>query len=328
MRKNFNIRLTVLSFIFLLITFFSFASNYAYADSTIYLGGMSAGFSLNTKGAEIIGVCDVITDNGLYSPCRDAEICVGDIITSINDNEINNVSDIEKAIKNQTNVIIIIERDNESLAKTVKPAKDINGTYKLGVFIRDAVNGIGTITFIKNNRFASLGHPVLNDKGELLKISGGSLYNCSITGCVKGERGKAGELRGVFAKSNSIATIDKNLISGVYGEINSSFDKSGLIKTEIGEAVPGCASILSTISGGKPKEYEILIIKADSFGGDKNFVIKITDKDLLDSTGGIVQGMSGSPILQNGKLVGAVTHVFINDPTRGFGIGINNMVNN
>lgn len=324
MKKKF----TCLSIVFAFFILFTFGYNTVKADSELYLGGMTAGFSLNTKGAEVIGLCDVITEDGLRSPCKDANINVGDKIININDKEINSVLDIESAIKNQATVIILVERNNESVAKTVKPAKDINGRYKLGVFIRDGVSGIGTITFIKGNRFASLGHPVLNDKGEVLNITKGSLYNCNITGCIKGERGRAGELRGVFLKDEPIGTIEKNLTSGVYGNLTKNFCCDNLVKIEMGEAVPGDASIISTINGEKPKEYHISIIKTDSFNYDKNFVIKITDKSLIELTGGIVQGMSGSPIVQNGKLVGAVTHVFINDPTRGFGIDISNMINN
>ena len=169
---------------------------------------------------------------------------------------------------------------------------------------------------------------MVNNEYNEIDIFGGELYNCSITGCVKGERGKAGELRGVFVKNDPIGVIDKNLISGVYGQLSEDFDKTNLTQIEIGKASIGDACIYSTIDNNEPKRYSISIIKVDDFQDNKNFVIKVTDKDLLETTGGIVQGMSGSPIVQNGKLVGAVTHVFINDPTRGFGINIFNMINN
>ena len=200
--------------------------------------------------------------------------------------------------------------------------------YKLGILIRDGVSGIGTITFIKENRIAALGHPILNDNNSLVEIIGGNVYTCNITGCVKGERGKAGELKGNFIRISPFACIEKNLLCGVYGCLNDNFDYKTLKKVKIGEAVPGEASIYSTTTGNLPKEYSISIIKVDNNEDYKNFVIKVTDKELLNTTGGIVQGMSGSPIVQNGKLVGAVTHVFLNDPTRGFGIKIDKMINN
>ena len=249
------------------------------------------------------------------------------MILSINGKEINNAVDLRNSIDDDGNAIIEFMRCEQKFLKTVKAAKDVNGQYKLGVYIRDSISGIGTITFIKGDRFASLGHPVINSEGKLLKISGGKLYESKITGYVKGIRGKAGELKGVFVKDNAIANIDKNLPCGVYGTITGRFDTTSLIKTSIGKASVGDAYIYSTIDDCTPKKYSISIVKIDE-GDNKNFVVKITDKELISKTGGIVQGMSGSPIIQNNKLVGAITHVFINDPTRGFGIKIDNMINN
>ncbi len=294
----------------------------------IYLGGMPAGFSLNTRGATVVGLCDVVTDKGLESPSKDAGICVGDVILFIDEFEINNAFDIENALLSDGTKIVTLVRNEQTILENIKPSKDLTGKNKLGIFVRDEVSGIGTITFIKGDRFASLGHPVLDDNGELLKITGGNLFNCSINGCVKGERGKAGELRGVFLRNNAIASIEKNLNVGVFGNIKSSFNTDDLVEIDIGQAKMGNASIFSTIDGKQPKEYSISIVKVDNNLDTKNFVIKITDNELISNTGGIVQGMSGSPIVQNGKLVGAVTHVFINDPTRGFGVAIGNMLDN
>ncbi len=294
----------------------------------IYLGGMPAGFSLYTRGATVVGICDVITQEGLVSPAKNSGINVGDIILYIDEYEINNASDIEKALVKDGKKIITLNRNEEMVLETIIPAKDLSGKNKLGVFVRDDVSGIGTITYIKGNYFASLGHPVLDDNGKLLNITGGKLFNCNITGCVRGERGKAGELRGVFLRNHSVANIEKNLQEGVFGKLNEDFSTDELTKIDIGQAKMGNATIYSTIDGKEPKQYNISIVKVDSGLDTKNFVIKVTDSALISKTGGIVQGMSGSPIVQNGKLVGAVTHVFINDPTRGFGISIENMINN
>ena len=294
-----KVKLKFFSFIIALFVLFSFGNvNVAYADNSVYLGGMTAGFSLYTKGGEVVGICDVITNNGLISPAKEIGLTEGDIILKINDNQINSASDIDNSIKNGGNLIIEYKHCGQNIVKQIKAVKDINGHYKLGIFIRDSINGIGTITYIKGKRFASLGHPVVDENGDEINICGGKLYNCAITGCAKGERGKVGELKGAFIKNNAIANIEKNLDSGVYGDITNIYDTSNLTKINIGNATMGDAYIYSTIDENRPQKYSISIIKVDDTG-NKNFVVKITDKDLLEKTGGIVQGMSGSPIVQN-----------------------------
>lgn len=320
-----SIKLLILGFFALI---FSISNvNYAKADSEkFYLGGFAAGFSLYTEGAEIVGVCDVITSEGIKSPAKEIGIMVGDIILAIGDTVTDNAENVAKAIKDGNKKKIKIRRNGEVVNNEITPAKDMNGSFKLGVFIKDDINGIGTVTFIKGNKFGALGHPVVTSDGNLMKIKGGKLFKCDITGAVKGERGRAGELKGIFVGS-SCGTIDKNNFTGVFGELDKPF--SELKEISIGDGVVGDASVFSTINSNGLKEYKISIVKVDNDNGsNKNFVIKVKDKDLISQTGGIVQGMSGSPIVQNGKLVGAVTHVFINDPTRGFAISINKMLEN
>lgn len=318
-----------LLFICLFISIFSLImprGNIVYAEEKIYLGGMPAGFVLSTCGVEVVGVCDVITDNGAVCPSKVADIKIGDIILKINNDDINSMADIEKAINANDSVVLRIRRGKSELIKNVFPAKDMSGKYRLGVFIKDSVSGIGTVTFIKGDRFASLGHPIVDHTGKIIPTSGGSVYSCTISGCVKGARGKAGELKGVFLRKNPMFSIEKNLNTGVYGKvINKDIE---LKEIELGKATMGDAQIVSTINTDGAKYYNISIVKVDENCDTKNFVIKICDKELLEATGGIIQGMSGSPIIQNGKLVGAVTHVFLNDPTRGFGIDIAKMINN
>lgn len=305
---------------------FNPSSAFAQTKETIYLGGMPAGFSICTKGAEIVSICDVLTENGFVRPLKDTGIIEGDVIKKINNKEINGASDIKNALTCE-NVIIEYQRGDNLYICQARASKDVNGTYRLGVYIRDNINGIGTITYIKDNKFAALGHPVLNHDGKCVELASGKLYNCNISGCIKGVRGHAGELRGAFVKTNEVALIDKACECGVFGSLTKNFDKSNLIKIETGVANIGDAFVYSTINGNQPKKYSISIVKIEE-SGCKNYVIKINDKELISQTGGIVQGMSGSPIVQNGKLVGAITHVFLNDPTRGFGININNMLNN
>ena len=212
MKKLFNF----LIFTFLFVSILSIPIKPVSATTDkIYLGGVPAGFSLYTRGAKVVGLCDVITENGLKSPAKDSKIKMGDVILSIGEYEINKASDIEKAIKNPNCKTITINRNGEIISEKIIPVKDMSGNYRLGVFVKENVDGIGTITFIKGNRFASLGHPVMDESNNILNISGGDLYECNITGCVKGERGKAGELRGVFTSKNKIATIDKNGLTSI-----------------------------------------------------------------------------------------------------------------
>ena len=210
--------------------------------------------------------------------------------------------------------------------------------YRLGLWIRDNAAGVGTLTYVRqdNFRFGALGHPVCDiDTGKIMPVSGGNIYKCSIVGFNKGVRGNPGELRGLFLKSGvSVGELDNNNNFGVYGKINEEYVKAmGVEPMMVGfrdSVKTGKAKILSTIDGGKPEEYEIEIIKLNyqSESDKKSMVLRITDERLLNSTGGIVQGMSGSPIIQNGKLVGAVTHVFVSDPTKGFGVYIDWMIDN
>lgn len=309
---------------------FKYTATIAYAaENNIYLGGFPAGFALETRGAYIMGLTDVITEQGIKSPCKEAGIETGDIILSIDGIPVNNAEDVEKAIANGEKKALEVKKCEGTDIIIAQPAKDLSGHYRLGIFIRNGINGIGTVTYIKGDTFASLGHPVTDESGKPLDIVGGQLYPCKITGYIAGERGKPGELRGIFVKNETIGIIEKNLISGVYGHAAETFDKDRLTEIQTGEGKVGTAHIYTTISGESPEKYEISIIKVTDVAGDvKNFVIKINDERLLESTAGIVQGMSGSPIVQDGKLIGAVTHVFVNDPSRGFGISIENMINN
>lgn len=303
-------------------------------EAQVYLGGMPAGFTLGIGGAQIVGVCEVLTENGVVNPAKDAELAVGDIIVTFGGVKIDSASDIDGVLSSYQGgeTSLTVERGREKLNREICPAKDMaSGKYKLGILIRDSVSGIGTMTYIRGDgRFGSLGHSVSAADGSFMQVKDGRIYNCSIVNVVKGERGKAGELKGLFLNDRSIATADKNCATGIFGNFEKEYDFSSLTKIGISaDAEPGRAVIYSTVDGVVPKEYSVSIIKVDKNNKqNKNFVLKITDKELLAVTGGIVQGMSGSPIVQNGKLIGAVTHVFINDPTRGYGTSIINMIDN
>lgn len=318
------------AFCIIIISILILSPNYfvvkGYSENDIYLGGIPVGFSLYSRGVKVIGISDVITENGISSPAKEAGVKTGDVLLSIDGKEINTSKDIENNLNNDDYKILNIRRNGESIIINVKPQKDVVGNIKLGIFVRDEIDGIGTITFIYKNKIASLGHPVIDENNNLLEITDGSLFNCAINGYVKGEKGKPGELKGLMLRDRQIGKVEKNTKFGVYCSAEN-VDYSKLTKVEIGQAKIGDAYIYSTIKGREPKKYSIKIVKNDNyFSEDRNYFIKITDKELLSTTGGIVQGMSGSPIIQNDKLVGAVTHVLINDPTRGYGISINNML--
>ncbi len=318
----------LLVFILILCSFLSLTPVSA-NETEFYLGGNVLGFTVNTEGVNVVGVCDVVTSNGLVSPCKNAGIDVGDTILSLNENSVNTANDVAKALDGYQGGELVTKIESDGKIKLVDliPAKDVLGEYKLGIYLQDELTGLGTVTYYKSDgSFGSLGHPVSNENGKIYSVVDGKVFNASVTGVNKPVRGRAGELKGMFLGDNSIGGISKNTKVGLFGKI-SDFNPSKRIKLALGKGVPGRAQIYSTVDGTIPKFYDINIVKTDYISGsNKNFVISITDKNLLSYTGGILQGMSGSPIVQNGKLVGAVTHVFLNDGTRGYGIAINNMI--
>ena len=321
-------------FIAIIVCAFAF-SPAAYADSGdgLYLGGFPAGFVLSTTKVEVVGLCDVVTEGKVVCPAREAGIRSGDIIRKINGEEVRKTSDVNTLIaKEYKKYELTVDREGEEISLAINPVKErASGAKRIGVLVKDSVNGIGTVTYIDktNNKFASLGHPVTDASGTPMEINGGTVYDGLIYDVKKGVRGTPGELRGAF-ESSVIGQARINCACGIYGDLAEKYNCSKLVKIDkasIDEVSIGTAYIYSTVYGKEAKTYKISIVKVDKNNKDnRNFVIKIDDKELIDKTGGIVQGMSGSPIIQNGKLIGAVTHVFINDPTRGYGIAIDKML--
>ena len=318
---------------------FAFCSNnviFTSANSAtmVYVGGMSAGFTLQSGSPQIVGICEVMSENGVSSPALNAGLKTGDRILKVNEIKVETIAQLNEIVNKSKGkeLKLTVERGGEEFIVNVTPIKNkINGEYKIGILARDQLSGIGTVTYLdkKNNRFGSLGHSVEGENKKQLTVAQGTVYACSIVGVNKGMRGKAGELRGMFLNDQTLGKAEKLCDCGIFGEISSSFSYEGLeyVVADSTGVMPGDAYIYSTVDGVSPKRYEIEIVKVEKKCKDnKNYVIKITDNDLIDQTGGIVQGMSGSPILQNGKLVGAVTHVFLNDPTRGYGIDIQTML--
>ena len=303
-------------------------------DIEVYPGGISIGVKINNKGALVVGYSDISTHEGLSeSPGKVAGIELGDIIEEVNGENIETCSDLISKVKSCRNdeLTVKILRGNSEITKKVPLIKEDN-EYKIGLWVRDSTAGIGTLTFYDKDSktFGALGHPITDgDTNVSFNIKSGTLLRSSILSIKKGERGNPGEIKGLFINENeSIGTIEKNTSSGIYGDgltelINPNFNKAMTVayRDEIKE---GHAQIITTVEDDGAKAYDIEILKLlpQDEPGSKSMIIKIVDPVLLEKTGGIVQGMSGSPIIQNGKIIGAVTHVLINKPDVGYGIYI------
>lgn len=298
--------------------------------------GKPFGIKILTEGVMVVGLNGIETTNGLKNPAKEAGIQIGDVIHSINGQEVKSNQDIAQLVQQAgANEIEVSLTNQNNKEKTVHltPVKSItDGEYKAGIWVRDSSAGIGTITFCEpeTNIFGGLGHPVCDvDTGMILPISSGEIVGATISGVKKGTSGHPGELIGSFTSDKPIGTVSYNTEMGVFGSLNQTEEVHQPIPLGLKQDIhTGEATIYTTISGSQPKEYKIEIesIDMNEKNASKNMVIKITDPALIEETGGIVQGMSGSPIIQDGKLVGAVTHVFVNDPLQGYGIFAENML--
>ncbi|MBO7187150.1 MAG: hypothetical protein J6V68_01975 [Clostridia bacterium] len=326
--KKFTRALLLASLLFLII--FS-QSNYltAYANQNyLYLSGEVCGFDIITEGVTVIGLNDVVTKEKTYSPAKDAGIKKGDVLTKINNIKISSETNISSLLDG--NVVVIEGKRNSNTVNFIfYPALDINGDYRLGLFLKNDITGLGTITYYDDfGNFGALGHDVFSNN-ENLTTYGGIACDCKLTSIIKPQDKKPGELRGFLNRNNKYGTIKCSKITGLYGKYDN-LDKKSYKKIKIAsdnEVKIGSAYAYTNVSG-ESKYYKISIIKVDANQNIKNLVIKIEDEELLNLTGGIVQGMSGTPIIQNEKIIGAITHVFINDSTRGYGILISNMLEN
>jgi stage IV sporulation protein B len=307
-------------------------------DEIIYLGGDPIGISLRPDGVIITGKSDVITKDGIRTPTKNADIAAGDVLMKLNKTLIRSHQDIKNFLASNNDLIIIatIRRGIRVIETPIEPAIDtLTNEKRLGLFIKEEISGVGTLTFIKadNMTFGALGHNVSESLcGKGTDNIRGEIYKCNIVGIQKGEKGNAGELRGYFSRTESGGRITKNNSFGIYGKADKSWaeGKQKVVMASRFSAKVGKAEIYTTIDGDKARKFEIEIIKLNyqKSEAEKGMVIRVTDKELLAKTGGIVQGMSGSPIVQDGKLIGAVTHVFLNDPSKGYGTYIDWMKNN
>lgn len=299
--------------------------------------GTPFGVKIFTKGVVVIGMTSVETDDGYFSPAKEAGLREGDIIIEVNDKLINSNEDFAEIIQNNgsSEVKLSILRDDIPIETVLTPLRCCtDNSYKVGIWVRDSSAGIGSLTFYNEETgdFAGLGHGICDvDTGELMPLKHGDIVRAHISGITKSEKGNPGELKGYFTDYNPIGTLIANTNTGIYGVLNELPSNNEEVPVAMKQQVKtGKAKILTTIYDEKSEYYDIEItnVNYNENCPTKNMIITITDEKLLESTGGIVQGMSGSPIIQDGKLVGAVTHVFINDSRKGYGIFAETMLTN
>jgi len=299
----------------------------------VAVGGVPFGIKLCTDGVMVVGSGSVQTENGAVNPAKIAGIMEGDRILSINGMTALSNSIIAQLVRQSEGapLTVVFAREETTKTTVVTPALSItDGQWHIGLWVRDSSAGIGTLTFYDpdSGSFGGLGHAVCDvDTGQLMPLSQGEMVHASITGLTPGLPGEPGELEGTFL-SGIWGSLEKNCSNGVYGKLYEEVDFPLLETAHAQEIEEGPAQMLCTISGTEPCYYDVDIERIHSYDDEngRNMVIRITDEDLLEQCGGILQGMSGSPLLQNDKLIGAVTHVFIQDPSRGYGIFIDNML--
>ena len=303
-----------------------------YENKEVLCGGDLFGIRMETKGLLVTGIDSVTSGDKSLCPGKDAGLKKGDILRRANGVELNHASAFSKLLAKSEGkpIRLDLEREGKALTLFLTPAFTENG-YRAGLWVRDGAAGIGTVTFIdpQTGAFAGLGHPVCDSEtGIPFPLGSGTVCHAKVDRITKGGEGAPGELKGTLDQTR-MGVLEANTKSGVYGRLDANTPKNGTA-VPIGlknEVKTGKATILCTLDEKGKQEYEIEIEEIIGKDRDsKNFILHVTDPRLLSQTGGIVQGMSGSPILQNGKLVGAVTHVLVGDPTRGYGIFIENML--
>ncbi|MBM7581307.1 stage IV sporulation protein B [Caldicoprobacter guelmensis] len=302
----------------------------------VFPGGNSIGVSMYTQGALVVGISEVMDPEGFtHYPASEAGLRPGDVIEKVNGIEVENADHLSKLVNQvkEEGLELEVRRGNTIFKTHIVPVKDMHDSkYRLGIWVRDSTAGVGTLTFYDPDTgcFGALGHAITDiDTGVLLSVKNGEIMQSTIIDVKQGRRGEPGELKGVFSsRQKAIGSIVRNTQYGIYGKMYHPlpkfyYDKPLPVCSQYDVKV-GKASILTTVDEEGVKEFEVQIVRVNvqQHPSSKGMVIEITDPKLLSRTGGIVQGMSGSPIIQDGKIVGAITHVFVNDPRKGYGIFI------
>lgn len=292
--------------------------------------GQTVGVKLFSDGVLVVGFSDG------KSPAKDCGLKEGDVITAICGQSLDTIEEFRQLLaeNGEDAAALTIKRGSRTIELSAEPEKDEDGEYCLGAWVRDSMAGIGTMTFFdpQSGTFGALGHGVTDvDTGQLLPLDHGSIMDASVKAVKKGERASPGELKGDFDLTRDSGTLYANTECGIFGKLSAEdaakITGAALPIAKKDEIKTGRAAILATVSGNETREYDIEIEKIYSpSGSTRNLLLRVTDEELLAQTGGVVQGMSGSAILQDGKIIGAVTHVLLDDPSRGYGIFIENML--
>lgn len=311
----------------ILLTLISIPINILAYSDYIIAGGQNIGIEVKSKGVLVVGTYKVHNQNLAY----EAGIRTGDVIVSVNDQKVSNINEMVSKINESTNGTVKIGYIRNDINKyaNLKLYKE-NNTYKTGIYVKDSITGIGTLTFIDPNTklFGALGHEIMEKStGQILEAESGTIFDSEVTSIEPSTNGTAGEKNAKYYINRVKGNIFKNTIHGIFGKYAVNIDQNKLYKVaDFDEIKKGKAKILTVLNGTNIKEYSINVIKTTNSQKVKNITFKITDPELLKRTGGIVQGMSGSPIIQDNKIIGAVTHVVLDDPTKGYGIFIKNML--
>ena len=314
----------------LLLTLFIIPINVlAYSDKVL-IGGENIGIELNSKGIIIVGTYEINGSN----PAREAGINNGDKIIKVNNTSVDtikNMLDVIDSIQNKEEINLTYLRAGKENNTTLKLVKDGDNTYKTGLYVKDSITGVGTLTYIDPNTklFGALGHEIIEkNTGQKLEIKDGKIFASTVTGVTRSNIGSPGEKNAKYDSKDVFGDVFENTVNGVFGNYTSNLpDKKLYDVGNINDIKIGTASIFTVITNNKIEEFNINIIKInDNINSQKNILFEITDKRLLKETGGIVQGMSGSPIIQDNNIIGAVTHVVVDDPTKGYGIFITKML--
>lgn len=293
--------------------------------------GCAVGIEVDVDGVLVDRLCEVETAEGTVQPAKSAGLKEGDIITAVNGEEVDDLEDFAEELRAHKgeSLTLTVMREAKTFTCELTPVQSKEGEYRLGLWLRDKVAGIGTVTYYdpKSGEYGALGHGINDpESGTLIPITGGKTFDASVVDVVRGKSGDPGELTGSFDTGAVFGTVAGNTVYGIFGSCDTVTCGEVMETAAAGEAEVGAAQILSTVDGKEPQLYDIRIDKIRRSGEEERYQLTVTDPDLLNITGGVVCGMSGSPIIQNGKLVGAVTHVLVNDPTRGYGIFIENML--
>lgn len=290
--------------------------------------GQTVGVTMDTKGLLVLGIGSVDAEEN-FMPSQGI-LQAGDLILRADGQEVENKEAFQNIVEQSAgeSITLLLERDGAEREVEIRPASTADGGCQIGAWVRDSIQGIGTVTWYdpQKKTFAALGHGIYDvDTGELMQIREGTLTQTTVTDIVKGKKGTPGELSGSVEREKSLAVIEQNTETGIYGR-NAAFSGKALPVAAAAEVKKGEAQLLSDLEGGEVQAYSLEITHIHRSRNHKDMTIRITDERLLALTGGIVQGMSGSPIIQNGKLVGAVTYVLINQPDTGYGIFAENML--